>query len=201
MCVCTDPQNYLTALQLVIDVLTSPKPGLIEYEEAHLIPIYFSNPDLLWKAQYPFSRFGQGAYRIALQKLYEARLQSLGASEVDVEKRISHFVQYGKHAVVQYRFAFRQLQRISGDAYIKHCYMVGDNPHSDMQGCVNMNNFAKEVCSWSSLVDGNVHLPRWSGVLVKTGVFTDGKDDTNQAAMVVEDVEEAVDWIIKQVER
>ena len=31
------------------------------------VPVYFSNPDLLWKTQHPFPRFGQGAFRIALE--------------------------------------------------------------------------------------------------------------------------------------
>jgi len=41
----------------------------IEFEENHRIPVYFSNPDLLWKTQYRFGRFGQGAFRLALERL------------------------------------------------------------------------------------------------------------------------------------
>lgn len=55
--------NGLPRAQIVIDVLLSPKPGEVEFDVAHNIPIYFSNPDLLWKTQYPFGRFGQGAFR------------------------------------------------------------------------------------------------------------------------------------------
>ena len=37
--------------------------------------------------------------------------------------------------------------------------------------------------------------PPWRGVLVRTGVYTEG-GDTGQATVVVDDVEAAVDWII-----
>ena len=37
--------------------------------------------------------------------------------------------------------------------------------------------------------------PPWRGVLVRTGVYTEG-GDTGQAAVVVDDVEAAIDWII-----
>merc|ERR1719456_1023627 len=45
VCVLTDPDDFFTALQVVIDVLLSSRPGIVEFEENHQIPIYFSNPD------------------------------------------------------------------------------------------------------------------------------------------------------------
>ena len=88
-------------------MLLSSKPGIVEVEPTRLfglhkaqrtepreplgegqeddegggeggVPVYFSNPDLLWKTQHPFPRFGQGAFRIALEAVYKARLEALG---------------------------------------------------------------------------------------------------------------------------
>jgi len=202
ICVFTDPEDLFMALQIVIDVLLSSRPGEVEYEEDHQIPIYFSNPDLLWKTQYPHGRFGQGAFRITLHSLYVARLHSLGVDEAKVAKRLNNWVQYGKPSVAQYQYALKQLQFIGkqmGVGKIVHYYMVGDNPHSDMQGCVNMNALAKQFASWSSVIEGETapRLPGWSGVLVRTGVWAEG-DDPNDAAQVVDDVYDAVEWILKQ---
>lgn len=35
------------------------------------VPVYFSNPDLLWATDYPAPRFGQGAFAAALRELYQ----------------------------------------------------------------------------------------------------------------------------------
>jgi len=59
VCVFTDPKDFFEALQLCSDALLSSRPGITEVEKGHTIPIFFSNPDLLWKTQYPFGRFGQ----------------------------------------------------------------------------------------------------------------------------------------------
>ena len=90
-------------------MLLSSKPGIVEVEPTRLfgrdktqrtpqepleegdegdgdgggVPVYFSNPDLLWKTQHPFPRFGQGAFRIALEAVYKARLEALGLLRSD----------------------------------------------------------------------------------------------------------------------
>lgn len=186
----TDPANFCMAMQILTDVLLSSRPGEVEFERDHLVPIYFSNPDLLWKTQYPFGRFGQGAFRIALRAVYEARLHSLGASEEDVDLRMRNWIQYGKPTIKQYQCAQDRLIDIAesmGAGRITEWYMVGDNPHSDMQGCVNMNN---------APLDAEVAPGPWSGILVKTGVYTHGEDDPNHAAEVCEQVYDAVKWIL-----
>lgn len=35
------------------------------------VPVYFSNPDLLWATDFPAPRFGQGAFAAALRTLYQ----------------------------------------------------------------------------------------------------------------------------------
>eukprot|EP00616_Rhizochromulina_sp_CCMP1243_P010170 CAMPEP_0118991792 /NCGR_PEP_ID=MMETSP1173-20130426/52305_1 /TAXON_ID=1034831 /ORGANISM="Rhizochromulina marina cf, Strain CCMP1243" /LENGTH=220 /DNA_ID=CAMNT_0006942943 /DNA_START=23 /DNA_END=685 /DNA_ORIENTATION=- len=186
----TDPGHFFMALQIIIDVLLSSRPGEKEFEADFNIPIFFSNPDLLWKTQFPYGRFGQGAFRLALQSLYVARLHSLGVTDEDVEQRLKNWVQYGKPEIAQYKFTVRRLEEQAGDRQIAHFYMVGDNPHSDMQGCINMNKLVNTGGSRAPQV-------HWSGVLVRTGVFSDG-DDPNEAAAVVDNVHDAVDWILAQ---
>ena len=68
--------------QVIVDILCSPQPTLREYDAAApTIPVHFSNPDVLWKAQHPFPRFGQGAFKIALRALYLTRLRALRVPE------------------------------------------------------------------------------------------------------------------------
>lgn len=37
------------------------------------VKLYFSNPDLLWKARYNVPRFGQGAFKEAFQAVFKVR--------------------------------------------------------------------------------------------------------------------------------
>jgi len=194
-----DPENLSMALQIIIDVLLSSRPGEVEYEEDHLIPIFFSNPDLLWKTQYPFGRFG-GAIRLALEALYVARLQSLGVNQSSVARRLEQWIQYGKPEVTQFGYAQQQLQGLAeatGGGKIARYYMIGDNPHSDMQGCTNMNAYLREEASARPPEEASETLGAvsWLGVLVRTGVYSDG-DDINLAAAVVDDVYDAVEWVM-----
>ncbi len=61
-------------LQLTIDVLLGG--GVLGHHiqpphAAPVIPLFFSNPDLLWANEHPAPRFGQGAFAAALHALYE----------------------------------------------------------------------------------------------------------------------------------
>ncbi|GAB5360172.1 hypothetical protein AAMO2058_000604700 [Amorphochlora amoebiformis] len=182
----TDPEDFFEGIQVITDVLLSSRPGEVEYEPKRRIPVVFSNPDLLWKTQYPHSRFGQGAFRLALEACYRARLDSLGLSKEEIEVRLGDFVQYGKPEIVQFmhtkRAILSQAQRLGCD--VSHYYMVGDNPTSDIQGATNMDIRA--------IKKGD---KRWSGILVKTGVYKDG-DDPLEANIICDNVLEAVDKII-----
>lgn len=208
ICVLTDPSDFFQACQVVVDVLLSSRPGEIEYEPDHMIPIYFSNPDFLSKFQYPWVRYAQGAFRIVARALYVARLHSLGVDESAVQRRLRMWIQYGKPTVAQYRFVLRCMQaqaEATGVGRIRHYYMIGDNPTSDMQGCVNMNRDSEEMTRWAeALISPSEKaaraapssLPPWTGVLVRTGVYKDG-DETNRASVIVDGVADAVDWILK----
>mmetsp|Transcript_16807 Transcript_16807/g.27340 ORF Transcript_16807/g.27340 Transcript_16807/m.27340 type:complete len:470 (+) Transcript_16807:95-1504(+) len=182
----TDPVDFFEGIQVLTDVLLSSKPGKVEFEPERRIPIVFSNPDLLWKTQYPHARFGQGAFRLALEVCYKARLQNLGASEKEIENRLRDFVQYGKPEIAQFLHTKRALikQAAKTGCDISHYYMVGDNPMSDIQGAINMDERARSKDE-----------KRWSGLLVRTGVYKDGDNDLG-ATKIVDNVLDSVDHIL-----
>eukprot|EP00472_Partenskyella_glossopodia_P006317 CAMPEP_0197525422 /NCGR_PEP_ID=MMETSP1318-20131121/11914_1 /TAXON_ID=552666 /ORGANISM="Partenskyella glossopodia, Strain RCC365" /LENGTH=349 /DNA_ID=CAMNT_0043078811 /DNA_START=346 /DNA_END=1395 /DNA_ORIENTATION=+ len=184
----TDPENFFEGIQVLTDVLLSSNPEKTEYEPNRRIPVVFSNPDLLWKAQHPHARFGQGAFRLALEVCYKARLQSLGLGEQEIEDRLGDFVQYGKPVVSQMRHTKQALvaQEQELGCKISKYYVIGDNPHSDIQGARNMDQIAEEKLD-----------TRWSGILVRTGVYKDG-DDTAGADVVCDDVLGAVKHVFQE---
>lgn len=184
-----DPWNWFEALQCCVDVLCSPVPSKLEYDPAALpVPVHFSNPDILWKAQHPFPRFGQGAFKIALKALYKTRLHSLRIPEETHDERVANsFRQWGKPTDATFRFLEERLKGLA-DAAETHYYMVGDNPASDMEGVRRANIFHRA---------GGDDGIKWAGVLVRTGVFKDG-DETNGAATVADGVKEAVEWILQE---
>jgi len=182
----TDPEDFFEGVQVLTDVLLSSRPGEVEYEPERRIPIVFSNPDLLWKTQYAHARFGQGAFRLALEVCYKARMQALGLSEKQIEERLGDFVQYGKPEISQFlhtkRAMLNQANAIGCD--ISHYYMVGDNPASDIAGAKNMDDRALQNDE-----------KRWSGYLVKTGVYRDG-DESGNPTEISGNVLDSVDHIL-----
>ncbi|KAG0151369.1 hypothetical protein CROQUDRAFT_719846 [Cronartium quercuum f. sp. fusiforme G11] len=176
-----DPFDWGLATQVSIDLLTSAdgiithSPKKTKNQELHNhIPIYFSNPDLLWGNEFPRPRFGQGAFQIALCENY----RRLTGQELKVWIG-------GKPSRETYQFANRLLQDVSrgleetDDGELKNVYMIGDNPASDIQGA---NNFG------------------WKSILVQTGVFQ-GEQPTDSEfppTIVKPNVLEAVKWSLAQ---
>jgi len=178
----SDPSNFFEALQIITDVLLSSKPSECEHEKSHQIPVYFSAGDLLWKSQHRNPRFGLGAFRIALEALYTARMRAIGIEEKEIESRLNLFVQYGKPTTAQFRYAREALQR-QAEKYcceIDRVFVVGDNPASDIHGAVEMNEVSKEP---------------WRGLLVGTGVWRTG-DDKCGASQVFANVDDAVNAVL-----
>ena len=98
------------------------------------------------------------------------------------------FKQWGKPTDATYRFVEKRLRELAGSsepAAEEVFYMVGDNPTSDMEGARRANIHHRGTGT------------TWKGVLVRTGVYKEG-DETNSAAVVVDGVREAVDWILAQ---
>lgn len=171
-----DPRDMGTDLQIVLDVLLSDRgyvgtrraavgtpggPASPDEAAAPSVPIFFSNDDLLWANPYPVPRFGQGAFRVAVEALYAqltrgAQLRStiIGKPHrftYDYANRVLH-----EWANTQSSYAGEGLKSAASDtsptvAFDK-VFMVGDNPASDIMGA---NAYG------------------WDSLLVRTGVFRD----------------------------
>lgn len=178
-----DPYRWYEAIQVSVDVLCSPTPLKLEYDpQAEHMPIHFSNPDFLSKFEHPYPRFAQGAFKVALRALYEAKLRALRVPEETIgEKLGASFRQWGKPTEATFRFVEQRLRDLTPDGAgvveKERFYMVGDNPASDMEGVRRANIFHRGSST------------TWTGVLVKTGVYKEG-DETNGATVVVSGVGE-----------
>ncbi|BDA43176.1 Haloacid dehalogenase-like hydrolase domain-containing 5 [Coccomyxa sp. Obi] len=183
-----DPGDWYLDLQIMTDVILGggvlgrwkcPGEG-----DRVTVPVYFSNPDLLWATDYPAPRFGQGAFAAALRELYH---QTTG-------KELEHHY-YGKPNRAPYALAeelllaqavtLGQVPASSGAWTAKSgaasafgaIYAVGDNPKADIAGA-------------------NAQGRPWVSMLVRTGVFTGGEgqnDREHPADVVVDDVADAVE--------
>lgn len=58
-----DPRDWGRDIQLMLDVLVPAKREKVE--------LFFCNPDMWWKADYPRPRMGQGAFREAFQGVHQ----------------------------------------------------------------------------------------------------------------------------------
>ncbi|EGA61504.1 YKR070W-like protein [Saccharomyces cerevisiae FostersO] len=69
-----DPHDWAADIQIISDAINSEN-GMLntlrnEKSGKPSIPIYFSNQDLLWANPYKLNRFGQGAFRLLVRRLY-----------------------------------------------------------------------------------------------------------------------------------
>ncbi|KAJ1733269.1 hypothetical protein LPJ61_001651 [Coemansia biformis] len=174
-----DSFNFGRDLQVATDVLRSRDAtagGAPTGRQS--VPLYMSNSDLVFSNEYPRPRFGQGAFHVCLHAMWDALTG--GAA-------LEH-TRFGKPFRVQYDFAERLLDRLALDAAPdtsvpqlrarRRIYAVGDNPAADIAGANGAG---------------------WTSVLVRTGVFAGGpgaNDPAHPAAMVVDHVADAVEWII-----
>jgi len=139
------PQNWYQALQVCCDILMSNgTPGQLVEEQ--VIPLYYSNTDLLWSSGFVSPRFGQGAFKVSLEALYH-----------QLTNKYPKYTQFGKPTKITYQYAEKILNnqiKSLGYHHISKFYAFGDNPEADIKGA---------------------HGYGWDSYLVKTGVFK-GKD-------------------------
>ncbi|KAF9094740.1 hypothetical protein BGX23_001663 [Mortierella sp. AD031] len=178
-----DSVDWGRDLQVTIDALTS-QDGYLNtvktQKELHTtpqtVPLYFSNSDLVWSNEYPTPRFAQGTFRTCLERIFE-----------DMTGHKLQYTLYGKPMTTTYQYAEAVLNRIApshmgpdGMPKPRSVYAIGDNPYADIAGA---NGYG------------------WNSLLVKTGVFQPEGDEnhhTHPATAVVDDVEDAVRWIISR---
>lgn len=169
-----DPRDWGLDSQIIIDVLLAQQ-GVIGTRQKtfeQTVPLYFSNPDLLWANAYAHSRFGQGAFQILIERLYSAVTgRKLISTTIGKPSRTTYA--YASRVLAGYQ---RQFHDVGANVDEGTVYMVGDNKLSDIQGA---NDFG------------------WTSVLVKTGVFQGTREEGMRgdipAKHCVENVLEAVE--------
>ncbi|KAK5833103.1 Uncharacterized protein F383_10626 [Gossypium arboreum] len=179
--VVSDPVDWGRDIQVLCDVLRSGGlPGVANNNQP---PLYFAADDLEYQAAFPSKRLGMGAFRIALESVFNR-----------INPKRLEYVTYGKPNPFVFKNAevtLSQLQSSSCQDHSKNngvpgshpfetLYMIGDNPSVDVKGAQQAGH-------------------PWFSILTRTGIFQ-GKDNHAEfpADLVVDSVEEAVDYILKR---
>ncbi|XP_031486433.1 uncharacterized CDP-alcohol phosphatidyltransferase class-I family protein C22A12.08c isoform X2 [Nymphaea colorata] len=180
--VVSDPVDWGRDIQVLCDVLRSG--GLPGRENSHQPPLFFANDDLEYQAVFPTNRLGMGAYRIALEAIFNR-----------IHDNALEYTCFGKPNPSVFRNAenilshlpccpnvepYKGNSTITGTHLFKTIYMVGDNPAVDISGARQAGH-------------------PWFSILTRTGVFK-GKENDPQfpADLVVDNVGDAVDYILRQ---
>ncbi|KAI5969178.1 hypothetical protein CANMA_001845 [Candida margitis] len=197
-----DPRDMSTDVQVVQDLLNSNN-GLIgtkrslksvEDRAKPSIPIIFSNNDYIYANDFPLPRFGQGAFRIITETLYNTtnklsspnNLQSLIMGKpFKLQYDFAHHVLIDwRDKLISKKFDAKQILPLLGsvpsESPFTDIYMVGDNPESDIKGA-NDNG--------------------WQSILLRTGVFQDEDYDSIIAKPTVgvfDNVEVAVKHVLQK---
>ncbi|KAK7272111.1 hypothetical protein RJT34_28515 [Clitoria ternatea] len=174
----SDPVDWSRDIQVLCDILrTGGLPGRNVGSQPH---IYFANDDLEYQTKFPSERLGMGAFRIALESIFNR-----------VHPHSLEYTCFGKpHPSVfkNAEFVLHKLESLLYDdfddlnhnnaPYFKTLYMIGDNPAVDIKGAQQTGH-------------------PWFSILTRTGVFK-GKENHDKfpADLVVNTVEEAVDYIL-----
>lgn len=174
----SDSVDWSRDIQVLCDILRTG--GLPGREFAHQPNLYFAHDDLEYQAAFPCERFGMGAFRIALESIYNR-----------IHPHALLYTCYGKPNPLVFHNAEAVLKLVSsihqnkGAAntethHFKTVYMIGDNPSVDINGAIQAGS-------------------PWFSILTRTGVFKGRENhDKYPADLVVDTVEEAVDYIFKK---
>ncbi|KAK0606139.1 hypothetical protein LWI29_034472 [Acer saccharum] len=180
--VVSDSVDWSRDIQVLCDILRTG--GLPGREIGHQPRLYFASDDLEYQASFPSERLGMGAFRIALEAVFN---------------RIHHnpleYTSFGKPNPLVFQNAETVLKQLVSSLHpnapavnqstpeshhFKTLYMVGDNPSVDIKGALQAGR-------------------PWFSILTRTGVFK-GKENHAEfpADLVVNTVEEAVDYILEK---
>ncbi|EEQ85811.1 HAD-superfamily subfamily IIA hydrolase [Blastomyces dermatitidis ER-3] len=188
-----DPRDWALDIQIIIDLLLSSQgivgtysaknnsPDLPNrgYQQDDQPPLYFSNPDLLWAAQYHQPRLGQGAFKASLEGVWAAMTGGASLAMTVI----------GKPCELTYRFAEKRLNQEREKMFhvedlqpLEAVYMIGDNPESDIRGA---NSYKSPFGT------------KWNSILLRSGVYSGGTP-TWPPKVIVDGVKQAVDWSLVQ---
>jgi len=159
-----DGDCYGSELQILLDALSASRT-----RDGEHIPVYCTNTDLLYAADYPIPRIGQGAILTCIRAMYE---MYFGGTLVPIL--------YGKPTRATYEYAgelLNQQAKELGHQGVDDFWGIGDNPESDINGA---------------------NLASWNSGLVRTGVFpADLDNDPNyRATKVFDSVVDAINHIM-----
>jgi len=165
------------------------------------LPLTLCRNDLIWTNPYHSPRWGQGAFRRTVETLYKDLTHDpIPLQITQFGKPSTATFTYAENVLMDYLrdwygttgneshtgFSNLELQErenstvtlnITEMASPRRVYMFGDSPDSDIRGA---NEFG------------------WYSILVRTGNFKgEGNSEKYPAKRVFDDVEKAVDWIIR----
>ncbi|QLQ82017.1 hypothetical protein HG537_0G02710 [Torulaspora globosa] len=187
-----DPHDWGADIQIISDVINSSN-GMLntmrnEQSSKPSIPIYFSNQDLLWANSYELNRFGQGAFRHLVRKLYSEINGGLPLEDNTLGKPTKLTYDFAHHVLIDWRnklltgdTACQELKlpllgQPPKNSPFQDVYMVGDNPESDIIGAQQYG---------------------WKSCLVRTGVYRDQVPLNHvKPTMIVDDVYQAVTSVL-----
>ncbi|KAG5566839.1 hypothetical protein RHGRI_002398 [Rhododendron griersonianum] len=160
--VVSDSIDWSRDIQVLCDILRTG--GLPGSKIAHQPPLYFASDDLEYQAVFPSERLGMGAFRIALESIFNR-----------IHPNALEYTSFGKPNTCVFRNAetvLRELvhsssntiqsanDQIGGNHVFRTLYMVGDNPSVDIKGARQAGH-------------------PWFSILTRTGVFK-GKENHDE---------------------
>ncbi|XP_057799075.1 uncharacterized protein YKR070W isoform X6 [Salvia miltiorrhiza] len=132
--VVSDPVDWGRDIQVLCDILTSG--GIPGEKSWHQPPLYFAADDLQYQAAFPSERLGMGAFRIALESVFNR-----------IHEKPLELTCFGKPNPLVFRNAETILGHLlqsdvrrgngdpgPGSPSFKTLYMIGDNPLVDIKG-------------------------------------------------------------------
>lgn len=192
-----DPRDWALDSQLILDLLFSSQGILGTYSSKNgdaSLPnngwqqdgqpsLIFSNPDLFWAASYHMPRFGQGAFRAAVEGVWKDTTDGADLTRTVIGKPYPQTYLYAEKVLQKYRAELLGRRFGTEVSPLHRVFMVGDNPESDIRGA---NEFQSP--------NGTT----WNSILVKTGVYRAETKPKYKPTVVVDDVLEAVKWALEQ---
>jgi len=112
-----DPVDWYADLQVLLDVLAGGEP--LGSGRAQSVPLFASNPDIVYADKYPAPRLAQRAFLLSADAIWR-----------DIHGVGLQWTQFGKPTETTARYAERMLFGVGGP--LDEIWMVGDNPRADV---------------------------------------------------------------------
>ncbi|WOL08477.1 hypothetical protein Cni_G17230 [Canna indica] len=167
--VISDPVDWGRDIQVLCDVLRYG--GLPGKGNGYQPPLFFAADDLEYQAAFPYERLGMGAFRIALESIFNRinssplEYTSFGKPNPLVFKNAETVLT----KLVSNIYKFKETM-IGGECAFSTIYMIGDNPEVDINGVKKAGH-------------------PWFSILTRTGVFRCRDNHEHFPADMLEELE------------